>query len=134
LLAADLLEDSLEPWLRGDIEPQAQPNDGATTTRPLRRDDGRLDPRRSAADLERQVRAYQPWPGSFAETPEGRLIVWRASAAPDGPKPGTFDLDGLGTEGGRLRLIEVQPAGGRRMSWDDYVRGRPSIVGASIVG
>ena len=40
-------------------------------TRPLRREDGRLDPRRPAVELERQVRAYQPWPGSFVETEAG---------------------------------------------------------------
>ena len=42
---------------------------------------------------------------------------------------------GVATAGGReLHLIEVQPAGGRRMPWDDFVRGRSSIVGASILG
>ena len=52
----------------GELDARPQPADGATLTRPLRRDDGRLDPRRSAAELERQVRAYQPWPGTFVDT------------------------------------------------------------------
>ncbi len=134
--AAGLLAGHLGPWIRGKIHATPQPEDGATFTRPLRRDDGRLDPTRPAAELERQVRAYQPWPGSWVETPAGRLIVWRAepvAAAADGPPPGTFDVEGLGTGGGgRLRLREVQPAGGNRMTWDAYVRGRPSIVGSSI--
>ena len=104
-------------------------------TRPLLREDGRLDVTRSAAELERQVRAYQPWPGSFVDTPLGRLIVWSAKPSAGGPPIGTFDSDGIGTgDGGRLRLLEVQPAGGKRMSWDAYVRGRPAIIGASIVG
>lgn len=135
MLTADvLLDESLGPWIRGELEPRPQPRDGATMTRPLRRDDGRLDPGKSAVDLERQVRAFQPWPGSFIDTPVGRMVVWRASPALDGPPAGTFDLEGIGSgEGGRLRLIEVQPAGGRRMSWDAFVRGRPSIIGASIV-
>ncbi len=89
---------------------------------------------RSASELERQVRAYQPWPGSFVDTEVGRLIVWTAGAAADGPASGTFDLEGIGLEGGgRLRLLEVQPAGGKRMPWDTFVRGRPAIVGSSIV-
>ena len=45
------------------------PTDGATLTRPLRREDGRLDPTRGRSELERQVRAYQPWPGTFLEPP-----------------------------------------------------------------
>ncbi len=134
LEAADLMTRYLGPWLRGKIAATPQPEVGATVTRPLRRDDGRLDPRRPAVELERQVRAYQPWPGSYVETPLGRLIVWRADVEPDGPPVGTFDGKGLGTgDGARLRLREVQPAGGIHMSWDAFVRGRPAIVGSSIV-
>jgi methionyl-tRNA formyltransferase len=132
--AADLLAANVGPWLRGKLVARPQPDAGTTLTRPLRREDGRLEPTRPATELERQVRAFQPWPGSFVDTPLGRIIVWRA--APDGPRPfaGTFDSEGFGTGEGRgLRLLEVQPAGGTRMSWTEYVRGHPSIVGASIV-
>ena len=132
--AAELLTRYLGPWLRGKITASPQSEDGASLTRPLRREDGRLDPTRPAEALERQVRAYQPWPGSFVETDAGRLVVWRAEVEPDGPSPGVFDERGLGAgERSRLRLREVQPAGRDRMSWDAYLRGRPSIVGSSIV-
>jgi methionyl-tRNA formyltransferase len=135
--AAELLSSMLAPWLSGERGATPQPAAGATLTRPLRREDGRLDPTRSAVDLERQVRAFQPWPGSFVETPVGRLIVWAATPerAPDAPAVGVFDAGGLGVGSGeRLRLTEVQPAGGARMSWEAFLRGRPSIAGASIVG
>ena len=133
-IAADLLGERVGPWLRGEIEARPQPAEGVSMTRPLLREDGRLDVSRSAAELERQVRAYQPWPGSFVDTPLGRLIVWSAKPSAGGPPIGTFDSEGIGTgDGGRLRLLEVQPAGGKRMSWDAYVRGRPAIIGASIV-
>ena len=132
--AAELLSGSVGPWLRGKVGAIAQPDEGVTVTRPLRREDGRLDPARPATELERQIRAYQPWPGSFVETPLGRLIVWRADPRDGGPPPGTFDEEALGAGGGSsLRLREVQPAGGNRMTWDAFVRGRPSIVGSSIV-
>lgn len=135
-MAADgLLDQSLGPWIRGDLEPQPQPENGATLTRPLRREDGRLDPRRSAVELERQVRAYQPWPGSFVDTPLGRIVVWSASPGlSGGPAGGTFDERGLGVaDGERLWLIEVQPAGGKRMTWEAFLRGRPSVVGSTVV-
>ena len=134
---AELLDASLEAWLAGDLTAVPQPDQGASLTRPFRRDDGRLDPTRSATELERQIRAYQPWPGSFVETPFGRLVVWAARAESRGgaQTPGTFDEHGLGVGAGeRLRLDEVQPAGGRRMPWSDFRRGRPDIVGSSIVG
>lgn len=133
-IAADLLDRNLALWVGDEIPATPQPTGGATLTRPLRREDGRLDPTRPAVELERQIRAYQPWPGSFVDTVVGRLTIWAASPGDgDGPAAGTFDGDGLGVgNGDRLRLIEVQPAGGRRMPWEAFVRGRPAIIGSRV--
>ena len=125
-MAADLLVEMLPGWLAGTLEARSQPTDGATLTRPLRRGDGLLDPERSAVELERQVRAYQPWPGSFLEAEGERLIIWRAvpveepdeAEVPDPAGGGVGALVPLGgtlalrTSQGLLRLDEVQPAGG----------------------
>ena len=137
--AGGLLAASLGPWLRGELQAAPQDAGRATLTRPLRREDGRLDSSKPARLLERQVRALQPWPGSFVETPAGRLIVWRASVEP-GPAPlpeaGTIgpgpDLR-LATPDGWLVLDEVQPAGGRGMSGAELLRGRPALGGSRIV-
>jgi methionyl-tRNA formyltransferase len=135
LVAADLLDTSLGPWIRGELAPRPQASDGTTLTRTLRREDGRIDPRTSAVELERQVRAYQPWPGSFVDTPSGRIVIWSAKAEESGePASGTFDGRGLGVgDGERLVFIEVQPAGGKRMTWEAFLRGRPSIVGSRVL-
>jgi methionyl-tRNA formyltransferase len=132
-VAAELLEASLGPWIGGALEARSQDERGATFTRPLTRADGRLDPARSAVDLERQVRAFQPWPGSFVDTPVGRIVVWSASVADGGVGAGSFDALGLVTGDGRLALHDVQPAGGKRMPWGEFVRGRPSIVGSRVL-
>jgi methionyl-tRNA formyltransferase len=145
-VAAALLRRTLPEWLAGRLEARPQPTEGVTMTRPLRRDDGRLDPERSAVELERQVRAYQPWPGSFIEidkTRGGRLIVKNARVAPSQPGDGDL-MGGLGppsigfvgpseppffpTANGRLVLEVVQAAGGRAMDAADYLRGHPDIV------
>jgi methionyl-tRNA formyltransferase len=138
-MAAALLADTLDDWLAGRLAAVPQlASEGVTMTRPLRRVDGRLDAGRSAAELERQVRAFQPWPGSFVETDAGRLVVWRAEVVADGPAaaPGTILADGDGlaiaTAGGCLRLVEVQPAGGRRMDGAALRRGRPTLAGSRI--
>jgi methionyl-tRNA formyltransferase len=111
---ATLLRESLEPWLAG-----------------------RIDPARAAGALERQVRAYQPWPGTWAETVVGRIVIWRAEAVAGfetgDAAPGRFGRFGLCVSDGYLALREVQPAGGRRMTWDELVRGRPAIVGSDVV-
>ncbi len=154
--AAALLSATLGPWLDGALASVPQPADGATVTRPLRREDGRLDPAEPAAVLERRVRAHRPWPGSFVEVPQGRLIVLEAALAGEAgeaaraatragtsgwPTPadvpaGTIvaDDDGiaLATSAGLLRLGRVQLAGGRPMTGAELRRGRPAVVGASV--
>jgi methionyl-tRNA formyltransferase len=125
---------SLGPWLTGDLREHAQPVVGVTLTKPLRREDGRMDASLPAVDLDRQVRAYQPWPGSFVETRTGRLTVWAASPAAGEHLPsGRFSSRGLATGDGTLLLHEVQPAGGRRMPWVEFLRGRPGIVGSDVL-
>ena len=136
---AGLVGMSIGRWLRDEITASPQPSDGVTLTRPLRRADGRLDPERPARLLERQVRAYQPWPGSFIETDAGRLVVWRASvdgASEPLPPPGTIgpgpDLR-LATADGWLVLDEVQPAGGRQMPGPDLLRGRSALAYSEVL-
>jgi methionyl-tRNA formyltransferase len=135
---AELLETAIRGWLEGSLRPRPQNDAAATLTRPLRREDGRLDPSKGAAALERQVRAFQPWPGSFVEADRRRLLVWASEVTPErvGDAPGrleaTDDSLELTTAGGRLRLLEVQPAGGRRMSGAELLRGRPSLAGTSV--
>lgn len=138
IVAAQLLDEVLGPWLRGEIEAEPQPAEGATATRRLRREDGWLDPARPAEELERRVRALRPWPGAFLETELGRLIVHAATAEPSaaGDEPGRLVASGDGlaltTAAGRLRLLLVQPAGGRVMTAAEYRRGRPRLVGTAV--
>ena len=137
--AGELLDVALGPWLRGESRLVVQPAAGASSTRSLRREDGRLDPTRTAVELERQVRALVPWPGSFVETPSiGRLIVERATLGP--AAPGDIaghlvaDEDGLAltTSDGRLRLCSVRVAGRKSMTSADLRRGTPGLVASAV--
>ena len=145
-VGAALLRESLAGWLAGTLPAIPQSTEGVTLTHPLTREDGRLDPARGAAVLERQVRAYQPWPGSFLESADGgRLAVWRAGivAWENGARPANTDEAGtlvslgaglgLVTADGILELLEVQRSGGRRMSGAELFRGRPAWVGERVV-
>ena len=129
-IAADLLARSLGPWLRGELQAMPQATDGATLTRPLRREDGRLDPTLPAAALERQVRAYLPWPGTFVELDGQRLVVSAASVGRSEPSdvPGVLVRHGprpaLATADGRLVLERVTPEGKPPMAGEDWLRGR----------
>lgn len=136
---AELLASTLSTVLDGSAQPAPQPATDAPPTRPLRREDARLDPERSAVELERLVRAYAGWPGAFIETPDGRILVTRASAAAAEPADAPGRLvrhDGrvaMTTIDGRLVFEGVQPAGGRPMTGDEFLRGRASVVGSTVL-
>lgn len=129
-IAADLLDRSLAPWLAGSLVPEPQAADGALLTRPLRREDGRLDPSLTARELERRVRAFLPWPGTFVEVDGERLVVTAASvtASRTGDVAGRLVAHGdglaLAVADGRLVLDTVTPPGRRAMSGVEYARGR----------
>jgi methionyl-tRNA formyltransferase len=143
--AARLLRRALPEWLAGRLAVRPQPAEGVTMTRPLRREDGRLDPSRPARELERQVRAYQPWPGSYIQSDQTggeRLIVKRAHLAGNEPgdrdKVGRFVVESgpgkvlgppaLVTVEGRLVIDVMQQAGGREMAAEEFLRGHPEIL------
>jgi methionyl-tRNA formyltransferase len=136
--AAGLLTEWLDPYLAGDRAPVPQPAEGATLSRPLRRDDGHLDPARPALELERQVRAYQPWPGTYLETDLGRVGVLEATVEPQPPdgEAGRLVRDRdrlvLATIDGGLRLRRVQPEGRTAMDAAAFLRGRPTILDTKV--
>jgi methionyl-tRNA formyltransferase len=129
-IAADLLDRSLGPWLAGSLVPEPQAADGALLTRPLHREDGRLDPSLTAGELERRVRAFLPWPGTFVEVDGERLVVTAASvtASRTGDVAGRLVAHGdglaLAVADGRLVLDTVTPPGRRPMSGAEYAHGR----------
>jgi methionyl-tRNA formyltransferase len=135
---ADRLQRNMTAWLAGSIPALPQGADGVTLTKPLRREDGRLDPAMSAAELERRVRAHVPWPGSFIETVLGRLIVHEVDVIPGQPgdTPGRLVAEGEGlsltTADGRLRIRRAQLAGRRAMDAAAVRRGAPELVGQTV--
>ena len=92
--------------------------------------DRALDPARTAAELERVVRALRPHIGARVALPGGDFLgVIAAGVAVDGPEPGHVRADGnrllLGTADGALELTEIRPPGSRPMAAADWLRGRP---------
>ncbi len=135
---AGLLEEVVSALLEGPLPSTTQDPSAASLTRPLLRSDGRLDPSRTAVELERRIRALRPWPGTFLQIEGFRVVVREGSVAAQAPGdlPGRLvpygDGIALTTANGRLVLETVQPAGGRSMPGSAFRRGRPSMVGASV--
>lgn len=121
-LGAKELPDVLAGYLAGTIQPKEQDHSLATTCQILTRENGRLDPTtKTAEELERMVRAYTPWPGTFIEKDGKRIKVIKADLALEN-EDGTFWI--TCADGKPLRLTEVQPEGSKPMSGSDFLRGR----------
>lgn len=140
-LGADLLLETLPGWLAGQIEPQSQDDSQATLAPRLKKEEGVIDWNRPAVEIERQVRAFYPWPGSFTQGPRGPFQVYTVELAPEVPIPagsanGTVFKHRRGiyvsTGQGVLRLITVQPAGKRDMTAEAMLNGQPELLGARL--
>jgi methionyl-tRNA formyltransferase len=109
---------------------EEQDDGEATYAEKIAPDERRLDPRRPADELARTVRALTPHVGAYLETTGGeRLGVRRARPVEVGVKAGEVRAEWgallLGCGRGALRLEVVQPAGGKPMAADAYLRGHP---------
>lgn len=132
-LAPVVLTDALDKLADGTAERVPQDDAASSYVSKLERDDGRLDWSQDALAIERRIRAYDPWPGTFTLATEAgrpkRLKIFPPVAVLDqNLAPGEIhSADGqfvIGCGKGALRLESVQPEGGRRMSAADYLRGR----------
>lgn len=120
--------------LNDDPPPVPQPSEGVTYAPKLTRDDARVDWSRDAAMIERQVRAFDPWPGTFTTLNGTMLKVLRAELAEGSDAPGLV-LDERLTVAcgvGALRLVQVQLAGGPAMAVADFLRGHPVPTGTTL--
>ena len=113
--------------------PEPQPADGATYAPKLSRADSPLDWRRPAAELDRQVRALTPWPGTTCVLNGEVVKVLEADLVSAEGAPGTV-LDGLTVAcgAGALRLLRVQRAGRGPVAADAFLRGSPVAAGAIL--
>jgi methionyl-tRNA formyltransferase len=132
-IAPAALAEALEQIAAGTAARIPQQEEHASYVPKLERDDGRLDWSQDAFVIERRIRAYDPWPGTFTIAIEGgspkRLKVFPPVRVVDiDLPPGEIrTADGrlvIGCGGGALEIDSVQPEGSRRMSAADYLRGR----------
>lgn len=127
-LGANLLIETLPNYLAGNITPTPQPEEGSTYAPMLKKQDGQLDFTRPAVELERRVRAMNPWPGAWFEWNGNVLKVARASVSEaKGLGIGSrFTVEGrpaVMSADGALVLDEVQPAGKKAMPGKSFLSG-----------
>jgi methionyl-tRNA formyltransferase len=119
----------------GTLQGTPQPADGVTYAAKITRQDGLIDWTSSAAQIARQIRAFDPVPGAYTSHAGAQIKIWRARAVPgDGALPGTvIDASPQGITiscgEGALSVAELQRPGGRRLPADAFLRGSPLPAG-----
>ncbi len=133
-LGAATLRKALPDILDGRIAPRPQPAHGITYAKKLERQEARIDWQKDAMTLERQVRAFNPWPGSWFAFGGERIKVLAAevvAGVPTAP-PGQI-LDNTMTlacgRGSALRLLKLQRAGRKALSSEEFLKGFPIPAG-----
>ncbi|MFO0998501.1 MAG: methionyl-tRNA formyltransferase [Alphaproteobacteria bacterium] len=134
---ATLLIRALDGIEGGTLKATPQPAVGVTYAARLTREEGKLDWRRTAESLARQVRAFTPWPGAWFEHGGERLKVLKAecvAGGPGGARPGTVFDDALSVACGEgvLRILAVQRPGRSAMETAAMLRGHPIPAGTVL--
>ena len=134
-LGARCIVEALPVIADGTLKAVPQNEDGATYAPKIAKDEAAIDWRRNAVEVDRQLRAFNPFPGAYSSLRGEPLKVWRATVAPGSPAPpGTIlraDAQGIvvACGNGALRATELQRAGGKRLAAAEFLHGLSLAAG-----
>jgi methionyl-tRNA formyltransferase len=140
-MGADLLAQNLNPVLDGSLQPHAQTEQGATYAGRIDKTDAIICWNESAQEIQRKIRAYNPWPVAESLFDDQRLRCWSAAPVTDGTFAGgvgeIIDVTEMGvrvqTGEGLLTLTEVQLPGRQKCSGVEFANGY-AVVGKRLGG
>lgn len=140
-MAAQMLPDVIDRWVKGQITPRPQDEAEATYSIALKKEAGEIDWQLRAADIERRVRAFQPWPGAYTSWGGRRLEIIEAVALPEKRDRRVGEVValkeekapfGVGTGEGILGIVRVQLQGKRALPAVDFLRGQRQLIGVVL--
>ena len=135
-LGASTLVALLPQIVAGHLQPVRQPETGITYAHKIGKQESLLDWAQDARQLERQIRAFDPFPGAYSLLAGQPVKIWRATVlAEKGNPPGIVMQSGpagidVACGQDSLRITELQRAGGRRLPIGEFLRGAPISTGA----
>ncbi len=130
-LGAGLLVETVAQIAKGKAPRAKQDETCATYAKKIAKEDGRIDWTRSAIEIERQVRAFNPWPSAYTQLGGLLVKIWKAEVVESVTgNPGEVLPDfAVVTGRGGLRVLELQLANSKRMAVDAFLRGHPVTPG-----
>ena len=134
-LGGEAIVAALDKLQKGELNPEPQNSDDACYAHKLSKAEGHLDWQRSAVELERLVRAFNPWPGTFTDLGDQRIRIHQAEALNQNSDktPGTVlkrERDGIdiACAEGILRITRAQLPGTRAQSVNDLINGGKPVL------
>ncbi|MGJ3238260.1 MAG: methionyl-tRNA formyltransferase [Anaerolineae bacterium] len=135
-VGADLLIETLPGYLSGVITPQAQPDTGVTYAPQIKKEEGLIDWAQDAQTIERLVRAFTPWPGTFTRWQSKQLKIYSGTVGTGNLPVGEVALIdervAIGTGDGVYHPTEVQLAGKSRANIDDFINGYQDFISSRL--
>lgn len=138
VLGAKALMETLEKLESGTLSPQKQNSEASTYAHKISKQDAKIDWTCTAEDLDRKIRAFNPWPIAFTELQGQTIRVWaaRSEALAVDAVPGTIircDKDSIdvATGAGVLKLLELQLPGGKRLPVREILKSKHALFQAS---
>lgn len=135
-VGAELLVETLPKYLNGELQPQAQQEAGITYAPQIDKSEGEIDWTQDASSIERLVRAFTPWPGTFTTWNGTQLKIHAGEVKRGRLAPGEVaELDGrvaIGTGEDVFAPTEVQLAGKKRTDIESFINGYPDFVGSQL--
>ncbi len=124
VLSIDLLVEIIPKWINGEIKARPQDKSKATYTKIIKKEDGKINWKKSAIEIERQIRAFYPWPGTFTFWKGKRIKILKAEASKTAPE------NNLAIKCGKDYLIikKLQPEGKKPIEINDFLRGHPDFI------
>lgn len=135
-LGAEAIVSAIHDWTSGQIEPQVQPEQGATYAAKIQKSEAHIDWCLSAEEISRRVRAFNPWPVAETSWDGRQLRIWeaRSLAGRTDRAPGTVveaaaDRIVVATPDGLLQLLRLQLPGKRPVSASELLNAH-ALTGA----
>jgi len=138
-IGPELLITTLKAYVNKEIEPKPQNNDLASISKILDRNDGKINWNDSAVEIERKIRAFEPWPGTWSTLNGMRLKILNASISTQSISNSTVgsifkkeDQILVQTKDGSLQLKELQIEGKQVQSIEQFLHGHPDFIGSAL--
>ncbi len=134
VLGGACIVEALAALAAGALVATPQPTEGVTYAAKIGRAEADIDWSRPAADIERAMRAFDPFPGAVSTLRDTAVKCWKARVVAGEGEPGrvlAVDADGIVVACGRdaLRCTVLQRPGSKRLSAGEFLRGFPVSVG-----